>query len=69
MMQIISPAQDERNRRSHSLDTKLTFVAYIVNKDQVLRSEIDAYSKRQARYLLKKQYGFHIRIADIQIKD
>ena len=66
-MQIISPAQDERNRRAHPLDTKLTFVAYIVNKDQPLRIEIDAYSERQARYLLKKYYGFHIRIADIHI--
>lgn len=68
-MQIISPAQDERNRRSHSLDTKLTFVAHIVNKDQVLRIEINAYSERQARYLIKKQYGFHIRISNLYIKD
>ena len=68
-MQIISPAQDEHNHRARSLDTKLTFIAHIVNKDQPLRVEIDAYSERQARYLLKKQYGFHIRIADIHIKD
>mgnify|MGYP001100209564 CR=1 FL=1 len=68
-MQIISPAQDERNRRSSPLDTKLTFVAYIVNRDQPLRIELQAYSERQARFVLKKRYGFHIRIADIYIKD
>jgi len=68
-MQNISPAQDERNHRAHPLDTKLTFVAYIVNKDQVLRIEINAYSERQARFIIKKQYGFHTRIADIHIKD
>lgn len=69
MMQNISPAQDERNRRARPLDTKLTFVAHIVNKDQPLRVELQAYSERQARFVLKKRYGFHIRIADIYIKD
>ena len=69
MLQNVSPAQDERNRRSHSFDTKLTFVAHIINKDQPLRVELQAYSERQARFLCKKQYGFHIRIADIYIKD
>lgn len=59
----------QNNRRSYSLDTRLTFVAYIVNKDQPLRIELDAYSERQARFLLKKQYGFHIRISDIHVKD
>jgi hypothetical protein len=68
-MQNISPAQDERNRRSYSFDTKLTFVAYIVNRDQPLRVELDAYSERQARFLLKKRYGFHIRISDIHVKN
>jgi len=68
-MQIISPAQDERRLRSSPLDTKLTFVAYIVNRDQPLRIELQAYSERQARFVLKKRYGFHIRIADIYIKD
>ena len=68
-MQIISPAQDKRNRRSYPLDTKLTFIAYIINKDQVFRVELDAYSERQARFLIKKQYGFHIRIANIHVKD
>ena len=68
-MQIIDPAQDERNRRTRPLDTKLTFVAHIVNKDQPLRVELQAYSERQARFVLKKRYGFHIRIADIHIKD
>lgn len=56
-------------RHSYTPDTKLTFVAYIINKDQVLRIEIDAYSERQARFLIKKRYGFHIRISDIYIKD
>lgn len=68
-MQNISPAQDERNCRARPLDTKLTFIAHIVNQDQPLRVELDAYSERQARFLLKKRYGFHIRIADIYIKD
>lgn len=68
-MQNISPAQDERNRRSYSLDTRLTFVACIVNRDQPLHVELQAYSERQARFLLKKRYGFHIRISDIYVKD
>lgn len=68
-MQNISPAQDERNRRARPLDTKLTFVAHLVNKDQPLRVELQAYSERQARYLLKKYYGFHIRISNLYIKD
>jgi len=69
MQNIISPAQDEHNRRAYPLDTRLTFIAYIVNRDQPLRVELDAYSERQARFLLKKRYGFHIRISDIYIKD
>ena len=69
MLQNISPAQDERNRRARPLDTKLTFIAHLVNKDQPFRVELDAYSERQARFLCKKQYGFHIRIADIHVKD
>jgi hypothetical protein len=68
-MQNISPAQDERNRRAQPLDTKLTFVAYIVNRDQVFRVQLRAYSERQARYILKKCYGFHIRISRIHVKD
>lgn len=68
-MQIIDPVQDERNRRARPLDTRLTFVAHLVNKDQPLRVELQAYSERQARYLLKKYYGFHIRISSLHIKD